>query len=217
MLAENEISNLSHVVNRMCLNSPKYKPEYFKSNKKKLAFWINLYNAIVLNEVVTHYPVKSIQNIRNIWKKKHHLAGLKLSLDEIEHDFIRKFNDPRTHFAIICGAYSCPKLQRFVFTGELLDNQLESVEKEFYNNPINFQINVDKAQIKVSELFFWYAEDFSIDTKFSKKMTETEQKTSILKYLKTKTPDHIRNQIILINNLEIIKMPWHWQLNEARL
>ena len=215
-LSENEISTLSQIITTMCLNSPKLNPNLFKTNDQKLAFWINLYNVIVLNEVATHYPVKSVQNIRNIWKKKHHLSGLRLSLDEIEHNYIRKFNEPRSHFAIICGAFSCPKLQRFIFNGDELNKQFEKIEADFYKNPVNFQIDDETGQVKVSELFFWYTEDFATK-KITSKLTDKDRKSIILAYLMKKTPKNVRLNFKVGKTYDIVKMPWHWQLNEAKL
>ncbi|MFQ5607806.1 MAG: DUF547 domain-containing protein, partial [Candidatus Zixiibacteriota bacterium] len=61
------------------------------SESSRISFYINAYNAITLMSVVEAYPVKSIKDISGVWKKrKWSVAGQKLTLDEIEHQRLRK-------------------------------------------------------------------------------------------------------------------------------
>ena len=71
----------------------------------QLAFWINAYNAFTVDLIIKHYPVTSIKEIKNPWKQRlWKLGGTFYNLKEIEHDILRKRNEPRIHFAIVCAS-----------------------------------------------------------------------------------------------------------------
>ena len=56
------------------------------------------------------------------------VGGRRFTLDQIEHEIIRKwFADPRIHAAINCAAVSCPRLLNKAFTPDELDDQLNAV------------------------------------------------------------------------------------------
>ncbi len=82
------------------------------SRDGQLAFWINAYNAVTIDKVITWKPKKSVREtfVPGVWtgtkfftSRQHTVAGQRLSQDDIEHEILRKrFQDPRIHFAIIC-------------------------------------------------------------------------------------------------------------------
>lgn len=124
-----------------------------------LAYFINLYNAATLRLVAEHYPLKSIQDIENPWDRKFIRSGEKrLSLQQVEHDILRKLNDPRIHFAINCASISCPPLLNVPYRANDLDQQLEKVTRNFINNPRYNALNSKPP--RVSRIFDWYKEDF---------------------------------------------------------
>ena len=97
------------------------------SDDEKKAFWINAYNALTMRLIVDHYPMR-FGGIRSInwgrpWGIKMKVAGKELSLGEIEHEILRKWDpiDPRIHFAINCASIGCPKLPNRHFNPEKLD------------------------------------------------------------------------------------------------
>jgi hypothetical protein len=129
----------------------------------EMAYWINAYNAFTVDLVLKNYPLKSIKDIEG--GKPWDLAfitigGKKYSLNNIEHDILRKkFSDPRIHFAINCASRSCPRLMNSAFDAAQLDQQLDSMAKAFINDPSKNKIAADK--IEISQLFDWYKNDFS--------------------------------------------------------
>ena len=57
------------------------------------------------------------------------VGGESLSLNDIEHGKIRRFEDPRIHAALVCGSVSCPTLRYEPFGDDLgaqLDDQMRS-------------------------------------------------------------------------------------------
>ena len=135
----------------------------FTSNEK-LAFWINAYNAYTLKLIISHYPVKSVKDIGSFfsgpWSKKiAKLFGKKMSLDDIEHDTIRKrFKEPRIHFAVNCASIGCPSLLREAFTGQKLESQLDKAANNFLNN--KNKNSHDNGILYLSKIFDWYGDDF---------------------------------------------------------
>ena len=88
------------------------------------------------------------------------------SLDTIEHEILRKMNEPRIHFAIVCASKSCPKLQNSAFEASNLDLVLESVTKEFIND--QEKNSISKKVVNLSKIFKWFSEDFPKNKAFIK-------------------------------------------------
>lgn len=132
------------------------------SKEEKLAFWINTYNALTVDLIIRNYPIKSIKDIKNPWKQRlWEFGDRNYNLDEIEHEILRNMDEPRIHFAIVCASYSCPKLQRYAFTAENLDEQLTNVTKEFLADETRNKIS--EKSIRISKIFDWFAKDFTQD------------------------------------------------------
>ena len=137
-----------------------YLPAETWSKKEKLAYWINAYNALTVDLIIRNYPVKSIKDIKNPWKQRLWKLGDKTySLEEIEHDILRKMNEPRIHFAIVCASYSCPKLQNKAFIAEDLETQLTTATKEFLADKNRNEIS--ENSIELSKIFSWFSKDFT--------------------------------------------------------
>ncbi len=132
------------------------------SKNKKLAYWINVYNANTIELILKYNIPKTIMSINGgkAWDLAIVEVGTKKhSLNQIEHDIIRKqFGDPRIHFACVCAAKSCPKLLNTAYTEFNLNTKLDEQTKNFINNPARNQIS--DGDLKVSELFNWYKSDF---------------------------------------------------------
>lgn len=137
-------------------------PENNWSKQEKLAFWINAYNAMTIDLILRHYPVNSIKDIKDPWKQRYWQLGEKwYNLDEIEHQIIRKMNEPRIHFALVCAAQSCPKLYNKAFNAATLEDDLSHLTREFLADATKNTIS--ENSIKLSKIFKWFAKDFKKD------------------------------------------------------
>lgn len=145
--------------------------ESFNRNQKK-ALWINAYNALAIKIVLDHYPISgkksyfpanSIRQIPDVWESFHtEVAGRRVCLYSLEHDIIRReFHDPRMHFAVVCASKGCPAIVKQAYSGEELEEQLESARKRFFSNTNNLQLLPEKHTIRVSHLFKWFPLDFA--------------------------------------------------------
>ena len=134
---------------------------------EKFAAYANLYNALTIRLVVENYPIDSITKIRpslfavGPWKKDLvTVEGKDLSLDDIEHDILRKeFDDPRVHYAINCASMGCPNLQPEAWTADTLDAGLEAAARDYINHPRGVTIRSD-GRLQISTIYRWFKEDF---------------------------------------------------------
>lgn len=136
----------------------------------QLAYWINSYNAVTIEGILRVYPTTSIRNHTakvvgyNIWKNlKLHVGDSKVSLEDIEHKVLRKMNEPRIHFAIVCASIGCPRLLNEAYMPEKMEQQLVVNTKDFFARSQNLQVDANSKTIKLSKLLNWYGSDFGGD------------------------------------------------------
>jgi hypothetical protein len=135
---------------------------------EQMAYWINLYNALVVRLVVEHYPIASIRDIGSRpgahgggpWAEKLvEVEGTSLSLNDIAHRILRPiWADPRVHYALACGAVGCPNLQPEPFDARKLDRQLSEAAMAYINDPRCITIAGDR--LGLSSIYRWYRDDF---------------------------------------------------------
>lgn len=136
-----------------------------------VAFWSNLYNAVILEVVLENYPVNSIRDIRSEhgdadsahgpWKTNRVVVeGRALSLHAIEHDILRtQFADPRIHYAINCASASCPNLPPRAWRADTLDQELDIAARHYINHTRGVRV-LPSGDIEASRIFQWYSADF---------------------------------------------------------
>jgi hypothetical protein len=137
-------------------------------NEQK-AYWVNLYNALTVQLVLDHYPVKSIRDInispgifsKGPWQKKLlTIQAEALSLDDIEHRILRPiWKDNRIHYAVNCASLGCPNLLPEAFSAEKMEAQLDKGARDFINHSRG--VAVDGKNLKLSKIYDWFSEDFS--------------------------------------------------------
>ncbi|MGJ8688220.1 MAG: DUF547 domain-containing protein [Gammaproteobacteria bacterium] len=141
-----------------------YPLQSLNSREEQLAFYINAYNVYAIKVVIENYPVESIRDVgslfSSVWTRTAgSIGGKALSLDDIEHETLRKLGEPRMHFAIVCASLSCPNLRNEAYTAEKLDQQLEDQTRTFLNNETKGLV-LDAQRVRVSQIFDWFEEDF---------------------------------------------------------
>ncbi|MAM27617.1 MAG: DUF547 domain-containing protein [Flavobacteriaceae bacterium] len=153
------------------------------------AFWINAYNLSVIKGIISNYPIKSPLDKKGFFDKTtYELAGTRITLNDIENKKLRaKFNEPRFHFVLVCGALGCPPIIPKAYTPANLDKLLEKQTVKALNDP-NF-IQVKGNKVAFSEIFKWYKEDFikngsEIDflNQYRKEKVSTDAKVTYYSY-----------------------------------
>jgi hypothetical protein len=193
--------------------SPDSNTEIFPTREDKLAFWINAYNAFILETIVRDYPVESIKDINfigvTVWLNKNLLGGKKISFKSLEDDIIReRFKDPRIHFAINCASTSCPPLINEAYLPETLEQQLNKSTASFINDENNFKVDVNEKVIYISAIFDWYEDDFIewLEIEHSEIKSPV-----ILDYIKIYYSDKIEKEWY---DFDIDVNDYDWSLNE---
>lgn len=128
------------------------------------AFWINMYNITVVKSVVENYPLKSPLDVAGFFDKtKHMVEGENVTLNDIENKLLRgQFNnDPRFHFVLVCAGLGCPPIINEAYLPNTLETQLNRQTKLALNNNDFIKVNAKKKRVGLSQIFEWYATDFT--------------------------------------------------------
>lgn len=148
-----------------------------------LAFWTNLYNAgtqLLLDRRPELYE-SALRSLRFFRATAVTVAGTGLGLDAIEHSilrasqskytlgytrqlwpgaFARRYRlaevDPRIHFALNCGAVTCPAI-RF-YEPERVDEQLDAQTELYLDQTVDYDPEAGVA--RVPRLCLWFRGDF---------------------------------------------------------
>ena len=138
---------------------------------ERLAFWINAYNAVTVRGILREYPTTSIQNHvarvwgYNIWRDLKLIVGdSRYSLGNIEHAVLRKMNEPRIHFAIVCASRGCPRLLNEAYSAERLEEQLSRNTVAFFADPTKCSVDAEQNELQLSPILDWFAADFGAST-----------------------------------------------------
>jgi Protein of unknown function, DUF547 len=203
-------------LNRFLEQLATVSPTGYQRNSDRLAFWINSYNAFTLVDALdTVYGKRhGVREVSGFFdKRKHAVAGEQLTLDEIEKRG-RDLRDPRIHFAIVCASTSCPKLQRFAYSGEKLDSQLEQAARAFLADPNRgLRYDAGRNDLLVSPIFKWYAGDFtgsegSLWARAKATVSGSELLDFIAGYAPAEAVQHIRE-----NHPKLHYFSYDWSLN----
>jgi hypothetical protein len=175
----------------------------------KLAFWINAYNALTAHGILEVYPTSSIRNHTakvlgyNIWKDLLlPVSDKKYSLEDIEHKVLRKLEEPRIHFAIVCASIGCPRLRNEAYTPAQLEAQLADNTHDFFARQKNLQVDSANRRVQVSSILDWFGKDFA----------PTPQKA--LAGLADYMPDEATKRLVASGDFSVSYLDYDWSLNK---
>lgn len=176
---------------------------------EQFAFWANLYNAVTVEVILEHYPVRSIRDISispglfstGPWGKKLvTVEGEELSLDNVEHDIMRaNWDEPRVHYAVNCASFGCPNLALEPFSGKKLEAQLEKAAKDYVNHPRG--VSFEGSKLTLSKIYDWYGKDFGA--------TKAAQIKSIAKHADPELADKLKA------HSGRVSYDYDWSLNDT--
>jgi hypothetical protein len=127
-----------------------------------LAYWLNVYNAGAVSSAAAAFDASadSVLRVPGAFTRPWiTVAGEELSLDDIEHGKIRRFEDPRIHGSLVCGSISCPTLRGTPFTGADVESELEEQMRDFIalgGGRVDWSSNT----VTLSRVLKWYGRDF---------------------------------------------------------
>lgn len=191
-----------------------------RTRQGRLAFWINTYNTLVVDGIVALGIRKSVWEVPEFFERiSCRIDGLVFSAEEIEHGVLRgnrasplprrvpfaegdprmahaiRPPDVRIHFAINCGARSCPVLHRY--DPALLDAQLDAATRAF----INHRVGLEGERLAMPLIFEWFRTDFD------------ELPAGLAGFLSRYLEDGPARHLILERGVDAVAWrPWDWRL-----
>lgn len=172
--------DIGPVKNQLARLDPQQLAATLDTKEEKLAFWINIYNAVV-QDTLSKNP--------QLWNDRQAffgmpivtVAGKRLSLEDIEHGIIRgsetklgmgyigkltpgEFEkmmrvddtDPRIHFVLNCGAKDCPPV--YTFNPTTLNEDLDRITHAYLSRHSRYVPEENK--VYTTPLFKWFKGDF---------------------------------------------------------
>lgn len=196
------------------------------SREAQIALWLNAYNAIVLQTVINHYPIKgkagtypasSIRQIPGAFDQaKHRVAGRSVTLDEIEKTIISSFKDPRLYLALGRGAVGSGRLRSEAYTADRLKEQLEAVHADFMSQQELLKIDRVAGTVSVTPILSWREADFvaeyegKADDRF-KQRSPVER--AILGFIGPRLLS-LEQEFVEKNEFKVVFHPFDWRLND---
>jgi hypothetical protein len=181
------------------------------TDQEKKSFWINIYNGFIIKKIRAN--PESYQKRSSFFSKRDiSIAGQLFSFDDIEHVILRKQQwkyglgfvnkpfvsklfealsvnklDSRIHFALNCGAKSCPPTR--VYQLARIEEQLNTAQRHFIENTSIIGDN----KVELSRLFLWYKGDF-------------ESKSAILRLVQQNSSEDLKSE-------QIKYSPYYWDID----
>lgn len=156
-------------------------PTSLENDDSRTAFWLNVYNALVGHWLGLHPPGRSIlRELRLFGRAAYFVGDLSYTPNQIEHGLLRgnrrppyqprrtlrdgdprllagpSREDPRIHFALNCGAHSCPPISSY--RAEDLDAQLRLATRSYLSTETEF--DPERGRITLPGLMRLYRGDF---------------------------------------------------------
>jgi hypothetical protein len=199
--------------------------EVLARREERIAFWINLYNVIVIHGVIALGIRDSVKEVWNFFRGVRYQIGSHVfSPDDIEHGILRgnrrpphawfrRFRqadprlrfivqplDPRIHFTLVCGSASCPFID--VYTPENLEEELTLASQTFINSR-SVVLDRSRQSLSLSRIFKWYGGDFGA--------TQGQRLRFIARYLDNKEDRAFIQEHA--DALQVTYQNYDWRLN----
>jgi GH15 family glucan-1,4-alpha-glucosidase len=203
-----------------------FDPFTLKTDEEKKAFWINIYNILIIHGVIEFDINNSVKEVFNFFRRIGYSIGAKFfTPDDIEHGILRanaphpvsslrefsrfdkrktlavKRLDPRIHFALVCASSSCPPIE--FYDSDQIDKQLDVAGRSFINRR-GLILEKDKNAVHLSQIFKWYSLDFGRAEKEVVEYAASFANEAVSDYV-------IRN----IKTIKVRYLPYDWNLNRV--
>jgi len=194
--------------------------------EERIAFWMNAYNALVLQTVIDHYPIakrsndypaKSIRQIPGAFERlPHRVAGRSVTLDQIEQTILVPFNDPRIFLGLGRGALGSGRLRSEAFTAQKLENQLAEAALECATRARCLAVDREADSIAVSSVFSWREKEFV--AKYANAAppafaSRSPIERAVIALLQPKLLT-IEREVLSKNTFRLAYIPFDWTLND---
>ena len=150
---------------------------------EQLAFWINLHNVALMDQIAHNWPVRQpgsieIDGVPLDEAKFITVSGVKMSPKDIRTQIVfRHWKDPRVIYGFWRGDIGGPSIQRGAFNSENIDRLLDRGASDFINSLRGVQKRSDRLQVSkiYEEAAPFYFPDWQNDIRIQiSKHAETE-------------------------------------------
>ncbi|XP_037096356.1 uncharacterized protein zgc:152951 [Syngnathus acus] len=198
------------------------------SREETLAFFINIYNALVIHGYLRMgAPKSSWQRYRFFNYVSYLIGGEIFTLQDIENGVLRgnrkgvaqfrrpfsktdprlqvalKDAEPLIHFALNCGAKSCPPIK--TYTPQDIDKQLRTAVEAFLEDDDACDVDMGKKEVRLSQIFKWYKVDFG--------ETDEELLKWVLKHMSDSPKKTSLKSVLSAGKVKISYLPYDWSPN----
>lgn len=206
-----------------------FDPKSLGSPERQLAFWINLYNGLVVDAVVQWKIQRSVREIPGFfWRAAYSIGGLRYSANDIENgilrgnaphpavpgapfgpsdprrDFSMQSIDPRVHFALVCASRSCPPVA--VYDARQIDRQLDLAARAFVRGG-GAEFDPVRGRARLSRIFQWYAVDFGANR------LAMGDKRPLLRFIAAYLPPADAKLVLARRQWAVTFLRYDWSLN----
>ena len=193
---------------------------------EQMAFWMNAYDALVLQTVIdnypaprrsTEYPQRSIRQTPGAFERlPHRVAGRMLTLDQIEQTIFPKFDDPRLYFAVGRGSVGGGRLRSEAFAEGIIDKQLADAASECVTRAECIQVDASANKLMASAIFSWREKEFVpvyADKAAAPYANRSPIERAILAFVQPKLLQTERD-LLEKNTFQLAYKPFDWSLND---
>ncbi|XP_073768272.1 uncharacterized protein isoform X1 [Danio rerio] len=200
------------------------------SREEKLAFFINIYNALVIHgNLRLGFPKNIWQRYRFFNYVSYFIGGEVFTLQDIENgvlrgnrkgvgQFLKPFSrdDPRLqvalpdvepliHFALNCGAKGCPPIK--TYTPQDIDGQLRTAAEAFLENDDSCVIDNTGREVKLSQIFKWYKGDFG--------GTDDKVLNWVFDHMRASQKKRKLQALLSTGKVKVSFLPYDWSINST--
>mmetsp|Transcript_13118 Transcript_13118/g.22210 ORF Transcript_13118/g.22210 Transcript_13118/m.22210 type:complete len:322 (+) Transcript_13118:162-1127(+) len=229
---------------------------------ERKCFFLNLYNALIIHGISAradwvNAPPSSPLDIPDFWSDtSYQISGYSFTLDEMEHGILRGNRphpapgrklmfkdedprlklivplDPRIHFALVCGAKSCPAIRVYKVTN--LERGLQMAAQSFVDQEMT--VDSKNKSVSMSKILDWYSLDFGhtqveVLEKMVSYMSEGPSKAALMAIIEDDKDDYfflarfsqswryfsrwiLRTQNLLPGPISVNFKDYNWALNK---
>ena len=130
------------------------------SKDTQIAFWINAYNLQLIKQILDDYPTRSVDFISDFFYRETTIAGIVITLADIEKKIKDVTADPGINFVLANGTNNAPRLMATAYLPETLTYQITYAVKSCINKPGFYKVNKENNAIELPRVFETRRKDF---------------------------------------------------------
>lgn len=208
------------------LDGPSGVAQATGTREEKIAFWINAYNAFVLQTVVNNFPIRgrskdypatSIRQIPGAFERQTFRAGGQtVTLDSIEKEMLTPLDDARAFLALGRGSVGGGRLRSEAYDPKRLESQLEQVAAESLARREIIRLDTLNNQLSVTPVFSWREPQFVAS--FEKKAPDVfSQRSPLERAVLALIRPYLKPSEVVYVEKNTFRMSFHefdWRLND---